>query len=121
MTTMRTTNTKKLFKTLVNGEEEISQVTPALLPDQFQTTEAYSKDRLLKVPCKNFGTKLDLRSQNGNKAKTLVRKQMNKEMVNSCCEKFKPRVLMQVQVDRIHGDLRFAFNIIFQVKLIKES
>ena len=35
MTTTRTNNTKKPFETPVSGEDKISQVTPALRPDQF--------------------------------------------------------------------------------------
>ena len=119
MMNTRFTNTEKPFEIPRGGGDKISQMTPASRADEFRTTEANGKDGLLKVPRKNSGTKLDLHFGTGIEAKASLRKQMNKEMVDSRGEKIKPGVLLQAQVNKMHKDLHYAFETIFQAKLFK--
>ena len=119
MMNTRFTNTRKPFETPRGGSDKISQVTPASRTDEFRTTEANGKDGLLKVPRKNVGTKLGLHFGTGIEAKASLRKQMNKEMVASRGEKFKPRVLTQAQISKVHKDLRRALRIMFQIVKLK--
>ena len=121
MMNTHSTITGKPFKTPIGGEDEISQVTPASHADEFRSFETEGKDGLLKVPRENSGTELNLRFGNGDKTKVTPRKQINKEMVASRGEKFKPRVLTQAQINEIHTDLRRAFKVIFQVNTQKYS